>query len=119
LPADFLDQRRIVLAHLLLHPQFFQLHVEVEDFFQKIRRHDLLLDFAAGARLFSRALRLLFQFDAFHAQQVFRPLDGIFECAIRVVQLRALLQAPFLFTFVRDGIQIRMQLAAELVELAL
>ena len=42
LPADFFDQRGIVFAHLFLHAQFFELHVQLENFFQQIGRNDLL-----------------------------------------------------------------------------
>ena len=41
------------------------MHVEFEDFLQQIGRHDLLLQFARGARLFGGLLRLLFELDAF------------------------------------------------------
>ena len=75
---------------------FFELHIQLEDFFQQIRRNNLLLHFARCARLLGRVLRLLFQFHAFQAQQVLGPLDRVFQRAIRVIQLRTLFQAPFL-----------------------
>ena len=50
---------------------FFELHVQLENFFQQIGRHNLFLHFARRARLFGRALRLLFQLHAFELQQIF------------------------------------------------
>ena len=73
------------------------MHVELEDFLQKIGRHDLLLQFAGGASLLRGLLRLLFQFDAFEAQQVFGALDRIFQGAVRVVEHGTLFQAPGAF----------------------
>src|SRR5437588_1967350 len=92
------------------------MHVQFEDFFQKIRRHDLLLQFAAGARFFRRLLRLLFQFDAFEAQQVLRALDRIFQRAVRVVEHRALFQAPRAFLFFCFAEYVWMKFAAQSIK---
>ena len=63
-----------------------------------------------------RALRLLFQFHAFEMQQIFRALDRIFQRAVRVVEQRALLQAPFLLVAAGARVQIGMQFAAQFVK---
>ena len=108
----------IVFAHLFVHAQFFELHVQLEDFFQQIGRDDLLLDLSGGAGLFGRALRLLFQFARLPVQQIFRALDRIFQRAVGVVEQRALLEAPFLLLAAGAGVQIGMQLAAEFVKIS-
>ena len=110
---------RIILAHLLVHAQFFELHVQLEDFFQQIRRHDLLLDLSGGARLLGGAFGLLLQRHAFEMQQVFGALDRILQRAVGVVEQGALFQAPFLLLAAGAGIQIRMKLAAQFVEIFL
>ena len=92
------------------------MHVEFENFFQKIGRHDLLFQFAGGASLFRRLFRLLFQFDAFEAQQILGALDGIFQRAVGVVEHGTLFQAPGAFLGVRLREHVRMKAAAQRVE---
>src|SRR5208282_6259463 len=91
--ADFLKQGGVVFARLFLGAQFFQMHVQFEDFLQEIGGHDLLFQVAGSARLFGRLFRLLFQFDAFEARQVFGTLDRIFQRAVGVVEHGTLFQA--------------------------
>jgi hypothetical protein len=93
------------------------MHIEFEDFFQKIGRHDLLFQFAGGARLFRRLFRLLFQFDAFEAQQILGALDRIFQRAVGVVEHGTLFQAKGAFLGVRLRKQVGMEAAAQRVEL--
>ena len=64
------------LAHLPVHASFFELHVQLEDLFQQIGRHHLLLGFAGAARVFRCCRRLLFQPHALQAQQVFGSRDA-------------------------------------------
>ena len=85
------------------------MHVELEDFFQKIGRDDLLLQFSGGAGLLRRLLRLLFQFHAFQAQQIFRALDRIFQSAVGVVEHGALFEAPGAFLGLGLSKDVRMQ----------
>ncbi len=92
------------------------MHVELENFFQKIWRHDLLLQFSGCARLFGRLLRLLFEFNAFETQQILGPLDRIFQRAVRVVEHGALFQAEGTFFGVRLREQVGMEPAAQRVE---
>src|SRR5262249_24579351 len=68
---------------------------------------------------FGRTLRLLFEFHAFKAQKILRALDRIFQRAVCIVELRALFEAPFLFAGFGAGVEVRMELAAELIKLAL
>src|SRR5208283_1546924 len=102
----------IVFAQFLLVPQFFEMHVELENFFQKIGRDDLLLKFAGLASLFRGLLGLLFQFDAFEAQQILGALDGIFQGAIGVIEHGALLEAKGAFFGIRLREEVGMKAAA-------
>src|SRR5216684_4902670 len=95
------------------------MHVEFEDFLQKIWRHDLFLQFSGSASLFSRLFRLFFELDAFEAQQVLRALDRIFQRAVRVVEHRTLFQTPGAFLVVRLSEYVRMQTTTQGVELFL
>jgi len=70
---------RVVFAERLLGPQLFQVHVQLEDFFQEIGRHDLFLQFAGGASLFRGLFRLLFEFDAFQRNRYSVRLIGSFR----------------------------------------
>src|SRR5439155_14456849 len=53
---EFAGQRGIVLSHFPIHTQFFQLHVELEHFFQQIGRHNLFLNLTGDSGGFSSAL---------------------------------------------------------------
>ena len=44
--ANLFKQRRIVFAQLFLRPQFLEMHVQLENFFQKIGGNNLLLQIA-------------------------------------------------------------------------
>ena len=115
--SDFCNQIRIVFARLLVHAQLFELHVQLEDFFEQIRGNNLLLDLSGGAGLLGGALGLFFEYDAFQVQQILRAFDGIFQRAVGVVEQGTLFHAPLLFLAAGAGVQIRMKAAAEFVEI--
>ena len=96
-------ERGIVLAHLLVHAQLFELHVQLEHFFEKIRWHNLFLGRSGLARLVGRGLGLLFQLHALQAEQIFGARNRVLQRAIGVVELRSFLQAPLLLVMVGAG----------------
>ena len=114
--SDFCQQGRIVLARLFIHAQFFELHVQFENFFEQIRGNDLFLDLSGGASLLGGAFGLLFEVHAFQMQQVFGALDRVSEGAVSVVEQGTLFQAPFLFLGAGARVQVGMKLAAQFVE---
>ena len=82
---QFLNQRRVLFAHLLIGAKFLQLHVQFEDSFQQVCGDDLFL-LSSLARFFSSRFRLPFEFYALELQQIFSAADWIFESAISIVQ---------------------------------
>src|SRR5271155_5167392 len=93
------------------------MQVEFEDLLQQVRRHDLLLQFSRRSRLFSRLLRLLFQFDTFQLQQVLGALDWIFQGAVSVVEPGTLLQTPGALLIISLSEKVWMKLSAQRIEL--
>jgi hypothetical protein len=102
----------IFFAHLAGHAHLFQLHVQVEDFFQQIggNARGILCDLC----------RVLFaDLRAFQLEQVFGAAQGIFQRAIGVVEQRRVGQAPLPLVLAGAGKAVGMQLAAEAVKLVL
>ncbi len=64
-----------------------------------------------------RRFRLLLEFHAFQLQQILSAPDGVFQRAMRVIEHRALLQTPFLFLTSGTGIDVGVQLAAQVVKI--
>src|SRR5271157_494429 len=116
---QFALESTVALAHLLVHPHLFELHVQLKDFFQQIGRDDLLLQLSGASRLFGCRLGLFFQLHALQPEQVFSPRNRVLQRAVRVVQVRTLFQGPLLFAIALDGVDVGMQVTAQIVELAL
>ena len=102
----------VVFAHLLVHAELFELHVEFEDLFEEVGGGLSVGGLVAAGVLLADAHALKFE-------KVLGALDGVAEGAVGVVEERGGGERPGLFAFGGAGKTIRMELAAEAMELAL
>jgi hypothetical protein len=101
------------IAHLSVRAHLGELHVQLEDLFEKFGRDDLLLLLAGGAGGVGGGLRLLLKLNAFEREQVLGAGDGVFQGAVGVVEERGLGEGGLLLGEGLAGEAVGVQLAGE------